>query len=163
LLAPVLREAASIDPRILPGVGLLRELFERRVTGTRVASGVAVATGIVTLLIACLGIFGVVAYGTALRVREFGIRLALGARTWSLLTLALRQIVWPIAIGMTSGVAAATPIALGLSVGPIQVNPGDPAAYTVALLIFVASAFTAAVLPVIRVLHSNPLSALRHA
>ena len=78
-LAPVLSEAASMDSRILPGVGLLRDSFERRVAGTRVASGIAAGTGLLTLVIACLGIFGVVSYGATLRIKEFGIHLALGA------------------------------------------------------------------------------------
>ena len=124
-LAPVLREAASADPRILPGVGLLRDSFERRVAGTRMASGIAVGTGLLTLIIACLGIFGVVSYGATLRVKEFGIHLALGAESWSIVRLVVRNIIWPVAIGMTLGAAAAGPIGLALSVGgPMQVAGG---------------------------------------
>ena len=70
----------SSDSRILPGVSLLRDSFESRLTGTRIASAIAVGTGLLTLLIACLGIFGVVSYGATLRVKEFGIHIALGRR-----------------------------------------------------------------------------------
>ena len=71
--------SGSIDSRILPGVGLLRVSFERRVAGNRIATAIALSTGLLTLVIACLGIFGVVSYGATLRIKEFGIHLALGA------------------------------------------------------------------------------------
>jgi len=162
-LAPVLREAASIDSRILPGVGLLRDSFARRVAGTRVASGIAAGTGLLTLIIACLGIFGVVSYGATLRVKEFGIHLALGAERWAVIRLVVRHIVWPVAIGMTLGVAAAGPIGVALTSGPIQLQAADPAAYAGALVLFVVAALTAALLPAVRVLKSDPIQSLRHS
>ena len=163
-LAPILREASAMDSRILPGVGLLRDSFERRVTGTRVASGIAVSIGLLTLIIASLGIFGVVSYGATLRVKEYGIHLALGAESGSIVRLVVRNIVWPVAIGMTLGVAAAGPIGVALSGGsPIQVEAADPAAYAGALVLFVVAALTAAMLPAIRVLKSDPIQSLRHS
>jgi len=163
-LAPILREAASADPRVLPGVGLLRVSFERRVASTRIASGIAVGTGLLTLIIACLGIFGVVSYGATLRVKEFGIHLALGAEGGSIVRLVVRNIIWPVVIGMTLGTAAAGPIGLALSVGgPMQVAAADPAAYAGALALFVVAALTAALLPAIRVLKSDPIQSLRHS
>jgi predicted permease len=162
-LAPVLREAASIDSRILPGVGLLSDSFERRVAGTRVASVIALSTGLLTLVIACLGIFGVVSYGATLRIKEFGIHLALGAERAAVIRLVVRQIIWPVAIGMTLGVAAAGPIGVALTSGPIQLAAADPAAYVGALVLFVVAALTAALLPAIRVLKSDPIQSLRHS
>lgn len=162
-LAPVLREAAAIDSRILPGVGLLRDSFERRVAGTRVASIIAVSTGLLTLIIACLGIFGVVSYGATLRVKEFGIHLALGAERGAVIRLVVRHIVWPVAIGMTLGVAAAGPIGVALTSGPIQLEAADPAAYAGALVLFVVAALAAAMLPAMRVLNSDPIQSLRHS
>ena len=55
--------------------------------GNRIASGIAVSTGLLTLVIACLGIFGVVSYGATLRIKEFGIHLALGADRRSIVRL----------------------------------------------------------------------------
>ena len=162
-LAPVLREAAAVDSRILPGVSLLRDSFESRITGTRISSAIAGGTGLLTLLIACLGIFGVVSYGATLRVKEFGIHIALGAEALSVVRLVVRQIVWPVAIGMTLGVGAAGPIGMALTGGPIQLQAADPAAYAGALLLFVAAAAIAAVSPAIRVIKSDPVQALRHS
>jgi len=162
-LAPVLREAAALDSRLLPGVGMLRDHFERRLTGTRIASGIALSTGLLTLMIACLGIFGVVSYGATLRVKEFGIHLALGAESKSIVRLVVRNVVWPVAIGMALGVAAAGPIGVALSSGPIQVEAADPAAYAGALVLFVVAALSAALLPAMRVLRSDPIQSLRHS
>jgi predicted permease len=163
VLAPVLREAAVIDSRILPGVELLRDSFERRVTGNRIASAIAVSTGLLTLLIACLGIYGVVSYGATLRVKEFGIHLALGATSLAVLRLVVRQIVWPVAVGAVIGVAAAGPIGVAMTSGPIQLQATDPAAYAGAVLLFLASAIVAALVPAIRVIKSDPVQALRHS
>jgi predicted permease len=162
-LAPVLREAAIRDPRILPGIELLRDSFERRVLGTRIATGIAGATGILTLFIACLGIFGVVSYGALLRIREFGIHIALGAERRAIVRLVIRQVVWPIAIGVILGVAAAGPIGLALSSSPVQVEVADPGAYAAALLVFVAAAVVAALAPAVRVVRADPVQSLREA
>jgi ABC-type antimicrobial peptide transport system permease subunit len=138
-------------------------MFERRVAGTRVASGIAVGTGLLTLLIACLGIFGVVSYSATLRVKELGIHLALGADRRAIVALMVRSIVWPVLIGMIIGVAAAGPIGLALTNGPIQLAAADPAAYAGALMLFAGAALTAAIVPAIRVLQSDPIQSLRHS
>jgi predicted permease len=162
-LPAVLREAAAIDTRVLPGVALLRDSFEDRATGTRIASAIALSTGLLTLLIACLGIFGMVSYGATLRVKEFGIHMALGAETSTVVFLAVRQIVWPVAVGMVLGVAAAGPIGMAIAQGPIQLRAADPAAYLGALLFFVATALVAALLPALRVIKADPIQSLRHS
>jgi putative ABC transport system permease protein len=162
-LPAVLRQAAGIDSRIQPGVYLLRDSFERRVLGTRIASGIAVSTGLLTLAIACLGIFGVVSYGATLRLKEFGIHLALGASRASLVRLIARHVAGPIAIGIILGVAAARPIGRALTSGPIQLQANDPAAYAGAVVLFVLAALAAATLPAIRILKSDPIESLRQS
>jgi predicted permease len=161
-LPALLGDAATIDTRVLPGIELLRDSFERRVMGTRIASAVALGTGLLTLAIACLGIFGVVSYGAMLRLKELGINIALGAGTRSVIRLAVRQVVWPTMIGMVLGVAAAGPIGLALTSGPIQLQAADPAAYAGALILFLLAALVAALAPALRVLRSDPVQALRH-
>ena len=162
-LVPVLREAAAIDSRVLPGVGLLRDAFERRVLGTRIVSVVALSTGFLTLMIACLGIFGVVSYSATQRTREFGIHLALGAESAAIVRLVLRRTVWPVVFGMSLGIAAAFPIGTALTAGPVQLEAADPAAYVTALIVFMTAALAAALTPALRVLKSDPVRALRHS
>jgi predicted permease len=162
-MTPLLRDAALIDSRILPAISLMRDSFERRVLGTQIASAIALTTGLLTLVIACLGIFGVVSYGATLRTKELGIHMALGAERASVIALVVRGAAWPVVIGMTVGVAAALPIASVLSSGPLQLNATDPAAYGAGLLLFVVSAMAAATLPALRVVNSDPVRALRHS
>jgi predicted permease len=162
-LLPVLREAARLDPRVIPAVRLMRDDFDRRVRGSRLAGTVASGIGAATLLLACLGIFGVVSYGVALRTKEIGIRTALGADRGRLLRAILRQVLWPVAAGMMVGVGAAIPIGLALSGDPFYLSPGDPVAFVAALSLFVMAAFVAAVWPAARAIRGNPLDALRHS
>lgn len=162
-LLPVLREAAALDARVIPGVGLLRDAFSRRVVGARVISGIALLTGVLTLVIACLGIFGVVSYGATLRTKEIGIHVALGAEPAAVIRLVLRQVVWPVALGMTIGIAAAGPMGKALTGGPVQLAASDPAAYISAMAVFVVATVVAALLPARRVLKSDPVHALRHS
>ena len=162
-LAPVLREAAAVDARVLPAVGLLRDAFQRRIIGARIVSVIALTTGLLTLLIACLGIYGVISYSAAQRTKEFGIHLALGAESATIVRLMMRQIVWPVALGVILGIAAAGPIGVALRAGPIQLEALDPAAYLAALAVFVLAALAAALLPALRVLKADPVRALRHS
>lgn len=160
-LLPVLREAARQDPRVIPAVRLMRDDFDRRVRGSRVAGAVASGIGAATLLLACLGIFGVVSYGVALRTREIGIRTALGADRRRLLQAIVRQVSWPVAAGMAAGVAAAIPVGLALSADPFYLTLGDPLAFAVALSVFAAAALVAALWPAARATRGNPIDALR--
>ncbi len=162
-LLPVLREAATVDTRVLPGGGLLSDAFERRVSSARLVSGIAFGTGVLTLVIACLGIFGVVSYGATQRTKEFGIHLALGAEQAAIARLVMRDVVWPVALGMVVGVAAAGPLGLALTGGPLQLHASDPTAYAAALGVFVLCGLMAAFLPALRVLKSDPVKALRQS
>jgi putative ABC transport system permease protein len=89
--------------------------------------------------------------------------MALGADTSTVMFLAVRQIVRPVAVGMLLGVAAAGPIGMAIAQGPIQLRAADPAAYLGALLFFVATALIAALLPAMRVIKADPVQALRHS
>jgi ABC-type antimicrobial peptide transport system permease subunit len=160
-LLPVLKEAARQDPRVIPAVRLMRDDFDRRVRGSRVAGTVATGIGAATLLLACLGIFGVVSYGVALRTREIGIRTALGADRRRLLQAIIQQVSWPVAAGMAVGVAAAIPVALALSADPFYVRLGDPLAFAMALSVFALAALAAALWPAVRATRGNPMDALR--
>ncbi len=161
-LRPVLYEAAAIDPRVFPGVSLLRDDFQRQTRAPRIASGVVISIGLLTLLLACIGIFGVVSYGVALRKKEIGIHLALGANGRSILRLVMRQVLSPVSAGMVLGVGAAAPTAMALSNSPMPLQSADPVAYAVAILIFASAGLTAAMLPALRVLKSDPIRALQH-
>jgi ABC-type antimicrobial peptide transport system permease subunit len=161
-LLTTLREAAAADPRVPARARLLRDDFERRVSGTRIASGIGASIGVLTLLLACIGIFGVVSYGITLRRKEVGIHLALGAGRGSILRVVTRQVMWPAGIGTAAGIIAAAPISFALAQSPLQLGFADPVPYAMALAVLVASALIAAVMPALRAVHIDPIQALRH-
>ena len=162
-LPPILREAASVDPRMIPTASAMREDFDRRMLGPRMASMIAAAIGMLTLALACLGIFGVVSYGVALRTKEIGIRVALGAQHSALLRAIVRHVLTPVGIGVVIGLVLAIPTGLALRGEPFYLENGDPIAFGSALAVFVGAGALAALWPAYLVLRRNPVDALRHS
>ena len=162
-LPPILREAAIVDPRVIPTAGAMHEDFDRRMLGPRMASAIASGVGMLTLVLACLGIFGVVSYGVALRTKEIGIRVALGARQPALLRSIVRQVLTPVGIGAMVGLILAVPIGMALRGEPFYLQSADPIAFVSALAVFVGAGAVAALWPAYLVLRRNPVEALRHS
>lgn len=114
-----------------------------------------------TLLLACVGIFGVVSYSSNLRRYEFGIRMALGAKTRFLRKLMFFESMKPAGLGMIIGIVACllTLLVFGDKFSEwIDINPMYLA---LSVLITVSTVAMASILPVIRLLKSNPIEALR--
>ena len=163
MLLPVLREAATTDPRVIPTVRAMRDDFNRRMRGPRMAGAISSGIGVLTLLLVCLGIFGMVSYGVALRTKEIGIRVALGAKQPALLRAILRQVLTPVAAGMVVGLAAAVPLGRALSGEPFYVQAADPLVFAGALAIFAGAGTIAALWPALRMIKADPVQALRHS
>ena len=122
-LLPILREAATIDPRVIPTARAMHDDFDREMQGPRMASAIAGGIGVLTLALACLGIFGVVSYGVALRTKEIGIRVALGAQQPALLRAIVRQVLTPVGIGVVIGLVLAIPAGMVAAIGAVL--PGE--------------------------------------
>ncbi|HUQ86694.1 MAG TPA: FtsX-like permease family protein, partial [Vicinamibacterales bacterium] len=110
-----------------------------------------------------LGIFGVVSYGVALRTKEIGIRVALGAPQPALLRSIVRQVLTPVAVGVSIGIVLAIPAGMVLQSEPFYLENADPVAFASALAVFAAAGAVAALWPAFRVLRNNPIDALRHS
>ncbi len=130
--------------------------------GPRIASTVSAGIGAVTLLLACLGIFGVVSYGVVLRTKEIGIHIALGAQRAAIVRLIVRHVLGPVVFGMAVGLAAAIPAGIALSGEPFYVQRVDPTAYALALGLFGSAATCTAAVPALRALKRDPIRSLRH-
>ena len=160
-LPGILREAASLDARVIPEAHTMRQDFDHQMQGPRMTSAIASGVGLLTLALACLGIFGVVSYGVALRTKEIGIRMALGARQTALLRAIIRRVLTPVGIGAIIGMALAIPAGLVLSGEPFYLESIDPLALGPALAVFVAAGGAAALWPALRALRRNPMDALK--
>lgn len=161
LLPPVLREAGTIDPRVIPTAHAMQRDFDHRMQGPRLVSMIVGGVGVLTLLLACLGIFGVVSYGVALRTKEIGIRVALGARRPALIGAIVRQVLRPVVIGAVIGLVLAIPVGIALQSEPFYLESADPVAFLSGLGVLAAAGGMAALWPALRVLRRNPVDALR--
>jgi putative ABC transport system permease protein len=113
------------------------------------------------LLLACIGIYGVLAYLSRQRVPEFGVRMALGASSFEVMRLVLRQSLGMIFVGVVLGVAGA--LATGGLLGRLVagVRPAEPLTFAIMVSILVVAALFASFLPARRASRMDPVSALR--
>ncbi|HEV3483884.1 MAG TPA: FtsX-like permease family protein, partial [Vicinamibacterales bacterium] len=121
----------------------------------------AAAFALAALLLACVGVYGLTAYAVALRRREFGLRLALGAQPGDVLGLVLREGSALAALGITIGLAAAVVAAFLLRGQLIGVTPADPVSYAAAVAVLIAAAIAASWSPARRAMRVNPIDSLR--
>jgi putative ABC transport system permease protein len=127
----------------------------------RVAGAVAGSLGVVVLLLAAIGIYGVTSYSVDRRTREIGIRMALGANRATVLRLVIRQGAVLTAIGVTLGLAAGAAGAQVLRSLLFGVSTLDPLAFGGAALLFGIVSLAASYLPARRATRVDPMVALR--
>jgi putative ABC transport system permease protein len=129
----------------------------------QLTGNVIAAFAVSALVLAAIGLYGLISYSVAQRRQELGIRAAIGAQPRDLVRLVLGQSLRVTVIGIVWGAAAALAVSRLLSAQLFGVGGGDPRVYTaVALLIFVV-ALLASALPTLRATRANPLDALRTA
>ena len=116
--------------------------------------------GMSAVLLAGLGILGLVAYAVSERRKEIAIRIALGAQPAQVLSAVLRQFVWPVALGLMVGLAGAAALSQVLRRVLFGVSNLDPAGYIGGIGVLIAITTVAALLPGRRALHVDPIRAL---
>jgi putative ABC transport system permease protein len=131
-------------------------LAQRRLTLVLLSSFAALA-----LLLAAVGIYGVIAYTVRQRTREFGVRLALGAQAGDVLQLILRQGLKLTLIGVALGLTAAFALTRWMESLLFGVRPADPLAFGVVAIVLLLVAICACWIPARRATKVDPLVALR--
>jgi putative ABC transport system permease protein len=129
--------------------------------GYRVGQTAMAVFAAIAIVIATMGLYGIISYGVAARTREFGVRLALGATDVSLLRLVLGQALRLAGVGVVAGVAAALGVMRLMQWRLYQVAPDDPATLGAVAVIMIAIAITAALIPARRALAIDPVRSLR--
>jgi ABC-type antimicrobial peptide transport system permease subunit len=153
---------ASLDPDV--PVADLRPFTDYVIAARasqRFASLLALTFGLVALMLASVGVYGVIAYATTRRRYEFGIRLALGARPRDVTTTIVREGARLGAIGAIAGVVIAAGASRALAAQLYGISPHDPLSYAVAVAVIGMAAVIAAWWPARRAVHAAPLDALR--
>ncbi len=154
--------AKAVDPRLSPDVALMQSAFNRKIESARRSTLAASLLGSLALVLACLGIVGLVAFAVSQRTKEIGIRMALGASPSHVLAVVLRQFSRPVGFGLLAGAGAAAALSQVLRRQLYGVSHLDPIAYLAAIAVFVVAATLAALVPARRALRVDPLHALRH-
>jgi putative ABC transport system permease protein len=165
LPAAVRREARALEPEtVIFAVRTMDELIEaspatflRRYPLLIVGSFAGLA-----LLLACVGIYGVVSYSVTQRTREFGVRIALGAQRRDVLRLVLDQGLLLTAGGLAVGLLGSLAVARVLKAYLFGVAPGDPWALSATACLLAVVATLACLVPALRATRVDPCQALRH-
>jgi predicted permease len=164
LLIPAVRVAIAAVDRNLPLFEVMTqsEQVDRILFQERLMTRVAGFFGVLTLALACFGLYGLLSYEVAWRTRELGIRMALGAQSRDILRLVIRQVVIIIAIGLAAGIAAVLGLTRFMADMLYNVRPNDPTTIAGVATLLAVVALAACYLPARRAIHTDPIVALRH-
>jgi predicted permease len=163
-LEPAVRKGmAEVDPNltVLRMVGF-DEQVARNFNQERLIARLAVMFGLLAVILACLGLYGVTAYTVTRRTNEIGIRMALGADRRNVLGFVLRSALVQLGIGLAIGIPVALASGLVLAGQLYGVKSYDPSILTLAAVILAACALLAASVPARRATKIDPLRALRY-
>jgi predicted permease len=160
---PLMRQEARGMDSLLPvtQVAPMEEHVARSLALPRAAATVLTSVGLLAVVLACLGVYAVVAFSVARRRTEMGVRMALGATTTQVTRLVLREMVRPVVIGLVAGTALAvllTPALRGLLVG---VEPLDVRTFLAVSGLVAAVAMLTTWFPARRAARTDPAAVLR--
>ncbi|NOT59602.1 MAG: ABC transporter permease [Acidobacteria bacterium] len=163
LTASVNQALRELDPS-LPVLRFttLEEQLNRVLAQERLLAALAGFFGVLAALLACLGLYGVIAYTVARRTHEIGLRLALGATPMNVLWRVLRESLWLALGGIALGIPAALAATRLISARLYGVSPNDPLTLVAAMLLMLGVAVASALVPARRAANVDPMVALRH-
>lgn len=162
--APMVRGAIrQVDPKLpVFGVTSLREQLSGALQQEKLVAELVSFFGLLALLLACVGLYGVMAHGVVRRTKEIGIRMALGAERSRIVWMVMRETILLVFIGIVLGVPAALGAARLVSSQLFGLSPSDPFTLLVAATVLIAVASLAGLLPARKASKVNPLTALRY-
>lgn len=162
LAGPIRRAVWSLDPNQPVGMASMATLAAEALRPQRFSALLYGLFGVQALLLAIIGIYGVMSYLVAQRLREFGIRMALGARGPDLQRLILRRTMMLTVFGLIVGLAGSLLLGRFLSSLLYGIDVKDPLTFGVVALVLLAAALLAGLLPARRATRVNPVMALRY-
>jgi predicted permease len=152
-LPPIVKSISeSLDPKVFPEIRQLTVLYKDQVGGIEKSAMAVSLIGLVAVIVAGIGIIGLVAFTVSQRTKEIAIRLALGARRVQVLTAVLRQFSWPVVLGLVAGAGIAAAASKVLRKALYGINNLDPLSYAGAVCVLAAIIAIAALLPARRTL-----------
>jgi predicted permease len=161
MVAAVKRVLNEINPAITVDFEGLKPIVDATILRERLMATLSGFFGLLALLLACIGVYGILSYGVASRTTEIGIRMALGARRTDVFWMILREALWLVVIGVVVGlplIFAVTRLAATLL---FELSPTDPVSLIAAALLLLGVALLAGYLPSRRATRVDPMIALR--
>lgn len=152
----------SVDPDFVADVSRVKDNLDFWRAPSRIVVILAGSLGALAMLLACIGVYGVVSYAVGRRVREIGIRMTLGADAGDVRALILRQAMWPVVIGALIGIAGCAAVSQILSGMLFGVSAHDPLAFVMVPLLLLSVALAASYGPARRATRVDPMVALRY-
>jgi putative ABC transport system permease protein len=161
MVAAVKRVLDEFNPAITVSFQWFKPMIEATILRERLMATLSGFFGLLALLLACIGLYGILSYSVASRTNEIGIRMALGAGRRDVFWLILREALWLVVAGVAVGVPvifAVTRLASTLLFG---LTPTDPVSLLLAALLMLAVALVAGYIPSRRATRVDPMVALR--
>jgi predicted permease len=161
--APALEQLVrEVAPKIkIARIESIHDLIQTEARRERLVAWLSGGFGFVALMLAAVGLYGVISYAAGRRTQEMGIRLALGARPGQVRALLLKEVAFVLAIGLALGGAATILLARMLGSLLFGLTPQDPTTIAFAAVLLSSVAFIAAYVPARRAGRLDPMSALR--
>ena len=160
--AAIQRTVRELDPQIqVLNLQTMNDVVNESLTQERFVAQLAGFFSLFALLLACIGLYGVMSYAVARRTSEIGVRMALGAQRGDIIRLVMREVMMLVTAGMILGLGAAlaaTRLVTSLLFG---LQPGDPTTIALAALLMLAVAALAGYLPARRASRVDPMVAMR--
>ena len=162
LVGDVRRAVARVDRTLAPYDPVAMDAYRTEsIARERASAGFMIGFGVFGLLLAALGVYGVMALGVAQRTVEFGIRMALGARASDILPLVLRRSLALVSAGIGVGVVVAAVLNRVIASLLTGIGGFDPATLAVAAALMLATAIVACLIPALAAQRLDPVTALR--
>jgi putative ABC transport system permease protein len=159
----VRREVARLDPELpVTKLRTIQQILDSSLAPRRLSMWLLTVFALAALLLAALGIYGVMAYAVARRTREIGIRMALGAQWVNVLGMIMGQGMKLVAAGLALGLAASLALTRLMTSLLYDVKPTDPLTYAAVALLLILIALAANFAPARRAVSVDPTVALRH-
>jgi predicted permease len=162
ITSQVRQAVASLNPDIpLYWVYSMAEAFERPTWFIRVFGAMFMIFGLIALFLASVGLYAVMSFSVSRRVREVGIRMALGAQGHDVVRMIFGQGAWQLGVGLVLGLGLAAAVAQFMQVILFDVQPRDPATFGGVVVVLALSGLAACMIPARRATRVDPLVALR--
>jgi ABC-type antimicrobial peptide transport system permease subunit len=159
----IAKAISSIDPNLpLDNFSTMAEIVDDSVLNHRVVAQLCTFFGLLAVLLACIGLYGLMSYGVTRRTNEFGVRLALGANRRHVTWLVLRETLFLVLLGLAIGVALVSAVTRFVASFLFDLKPYDAVSVGSAILVMTAVAFLAGYLPARRAAQVDPMVALRY-